>query len=96
VAEWKRVVASMAERDREWLEWQAYSFAGLVLVPREPLAAELEEAVQVATEQGFDLRGNHEVAKDYVCTWLGRRFEVSAQVIEKRLDRDALWPPEPT
>ena len=91
VAEWKRVIVEMSEADREWLEWQAYSFAGLVLAPVDPLKQSLEEAIKIATDRGFDIQENSDVAKDYVCTWLGRQFEVSAQVIEKRLDKDGLW-----
>lgn len=93
IREWKQVVMSLPEKDREWLEWQAYSFAGLILVPREPLMERLADAVRIASEQGFDVVENHEPAKDYVCTWLGRQFEVSSQVVEKRLDKDGLWPP---
>lgn len=94
VDEWKRVIASIPESDWSWLEWQAYNFAGLILVPREPLEEKLREAVRRAAEQGFDVRGDPEVAEGYVFTWLGRQFEVSAQVIEKRLEKDGLWPPK--
>lgn len=91
--EWKRVVMSLPEPDREWLEWQAYNFAGLVLVPREDLRQRLDQAVEKAAEAGFDVAEIPDVSRAYVCTWLGRQFEVSAQVIEKRLDKDRLWPP---
>lgn len=94
VAEWKRVIASISESDWSWLEWQAYNFAGLILVPREPLRDTLEDATQRAAEQGLDVRQDPEVAEGYVYTWIGRQFEVSAQVIEKRLEKDGLWPPK--
>ncbi len=38
IADWKRFVRDLPEADRGWLEWQAYSFAGLVLAPCKPLA----------------------------------------------------------
>lgn len=50
-------------------------------------------AVEIATRAGFSLKNNDEVAKTYVSTWLGKDFEVSSQVIQKRLDKDGLWPP---
>ena len=49
-------------------------------------------AVEIATRAGFSLKNNDEVAKTYVSTWLGKDFEVSSQVIQKRLDKDGLWP----
>jgi Zn-dependent peptidase ImmA (M78 family) len=83
----------ISDADREWLEWQAYSFAGLILVPGEPLKERLGKAVRFATQQGFSIEKAPDPAKDYLCTWLGRQFAVSSQVIEKRLDKDRLWPP---
>lgn len=92
--EWKKLIGSLEERDRYWLEWQANAFAGLVLVPKAPLVSRLSEAITAARKEGFELKNAKEVAKDYVSTWLGRKFEVSAQVIAIRLDKDALWPPK--
>jgi Zn-dependent peptidase ImmA (M78 family) len=91
--EWKQVIQSMKETDRRWLEWQAHSFAGLLLVPRKPLREKLGEAVNMATDAGLDVHKYPDVAKDYVCNWIGKDFEVSAQVVEKRLDKDCFWPP---
>lgn len=82
----------MNEADRGWLEWQAYAFAGLILVPTEPLLAEYQKAVRVAGRVGLSIQKAGEVARSYVAEWLARRFEVSAQVIEKRLGKDELWP----
>ena len=80
------------EEDRRWLEWQAYAFAGLILVAAEPLRIEYQRAARAATRVGLSLQKAGEVARSYVADWLARRFEVSAQVIEKRLDKDGLWP----
>jgi len=82
--EWKRFQREMDEQDRRWLEWQAYAFAGLILVPADPLRTEYQRAVRLTTAG--------EVARSYVADWLAKRFEVSAQVIEKRLEKDELWP----
>jgi Zn-dependent peptidase ImmA (M78 family) len=91
--DWKRAVASISEKDREWFEWQAYSFAGLFLVPNAALRNSLADAVGAAEKQGFSLRQYPDPSKDYVCSFLGRTFEVSSQVISKRIDKDGLWPP---
>lgn len=92
-AEWKHAMREIPETDREWLEWQAYAFGGLILVPGKPLRERMRKAVEIATKAGFSFKNNDEVAKNYVSTWLGKDFEVSAQVIQKRLDKDGLWPP---
>ncbi|MBI4574574.1 MAG: ImmA/IrrE family metallo-endopeptidase [candidate division NC10 bacterium] len=89
---WKRFQREMDEEDRRWLEWQAYAFAGLVLVPADPLGAEYLKAVRAAARVGLSLQKVGEVARSYVADWLAGRFGVSAQVIERRLDKDELWP----
>jgi len=92
VEEWKRFQRHMDESDRSWLEYQAYAFAGLVLVPAEPLLAEYQKALRVAGRAGLSLQKAGEVARPYIANWIARRFDVSAQVIEKRLEKDDLWP----
>ena len=70
----------------------AYAFAGLILVPVEPLRTEYQKAVRAAGRAGLSLAKAGDVARSYAADWLARRFEVSGQVIEKRLDKDELWP----
>ena len=92
VEDWRRFQQEMDEEDRRWLEWQAYAFAGLVLVPAEQLQIEYQKAVRMAGRVRLSLQKAGEVARSYVADWLARRFDVSPQVIEKRLDKDELWP----
>jgi hypothetical protein len=74
-----------------YLEWHANCFAGLVLVP----AAELRQAFFDCVEQGqargvdFDepATGARELAEEHI----GGIFEVSADVIHKRVEFDRLW-----
>lgn len=89
--EWKCFQREMDEEDRGWLEWQAYAFAGLVLVPREALAREYRKAIAVAGKAGLSLQRVGEAAQLYVANWLGRRFNVSAEVVERRLRKDGVW-----
>jgi hypothetical protein len=91
IADWRKFVRELAQPDREWLEWQAYAFAGLVLVPRDSLDRAYRAAKQAADEAGFDLDRNLEVAKQYVATSIGKVFAVSAAVVEKRLGYDGIW-----
>lgn len=92
VDDWKRFQREMDEADRGWLEYQAYAFAGLVLVPTEPLLAEYQKALRVAGRVGLSLQIAGEVARSYIADWLARRFDVSPRVIEKRLSKDEVWP----
>lgn len=91
VGEWKRFVSSLADKDREWLEWQAYCFAGLVLAPSAPLAVEYRAALRMADEEGIDIGTHGGMARQYIATYIGRIFEVSAGVVEKRLVYDGIW-----
>lgn len=93
VAEWKELIQSMKETDRRWLEWQAHAFAGLILVPKPALVERLKQSIELMGEQGLDFRKFPDIAKDYVCNWAGRFFKVSSQVVEKRIDKEGLWPP---
>lgn len=91
VEDWKRFQREIDEEDRRWLEWQAYAFAGLVLVPAEPLHDAHRRAVRAAARAGLSVQKAGEVAYSYIADWLAKQFEVSAQVIEKRLRKDGLW-----
>jgi hypothetical protein len=99
INEWKSALRQIPENRRNTLEFQAYDFAGLVLVPTEQLRAELAQSLKVlerASESKgtkFDLQAHSYVAKPYICTRLSKHFAVSDQVIEKRLTKECLWPP---
>lgn len=94
VPDWKQFVLELPEADREWLEYQAYSFAGLVLAPQEPLLREYRDALRIADEAGINLEQYPDVARQYMATSIAKTFEVSATVIEKRLAKDGVWPKE--
>jgi Zn-dependent peptidase ImmA (M78 family) len=66
VEEWKRFQQDMDQADRGWLEYQAYVFAGLVLVPAEPLLVEYQKALRVAGRVGLSLQRAGEVARPYI------------------------------
>src|SRR3989338_5093928 len=88
IREWKRFIEEIDLQDHEWLEWQAYAFAGLILVPPAPLKKKFSEAVRQADAAGLSIRKTGDVAKLYIASWLAKGFDVSSQVIEKRLDKD--------
>ncbi len=93
VRDWEALQASISEDDYAWLEWQANAFAGLVLVPSIELSQRFKAGVAVAKEAGMsDATLWSDAGKTYLADWLADQFDVSRDVIEKRLDKDHLWP----
>ena len=91
VVEWKEFTQSISPRDYGIIEWQAYQFAGLVLVPPKILRAKYHEAVALAKEIGvFRGKAIEPSARQYIANWLAKQFVVSGEVIEKCLQRDKL------
>lgn len=93
--EWLDFQDSMPEDSRIWYERQANWFAGLVLAPPEPLADLVEGAHRQFREAGaaadfaLDLSTNEH--RDIVAEWIGRRMEVSGEVIRIRGEYDGHW-----
>lgn len=86
IDEWKSLQTSINDEDYGWLEYQGYSFGGLVLVPKEALAKRAEAFERIIA--GGGLNPKTEAAQLIVMEKLAAEFEVSTSVIEKRLDKD--------
>lgn len=86
IDDWKKFQKEVDAEDYGWLEWQAYAFGGLVLVPREPLASHRATCEQLVKAEGLD--PTTEAAQWYIVEMLTERFNVSREVIEKRLAKD--------
>ena len=87
IEEWKTFQCDIDDESNGWLEFQAYSFGGLVLVLREPLAlckTSLEEQIR---KTGMD--ATTDAAQEIVSERLAIKFNVSKEAIDKRLQRDA-------
>jgi hypothetical protein len=65
-ADWKTAVQSIPPTDYSRMEFQAYEFAGCLLVPREPLLALYQQAGRLAEEHGIDLAELQDTSIDYV------------------------------
>lgn len=90
IKEWKDFVNSISEKDHGWLESHAYSFGGLVLVPREHLIKLTEFYVNRIQDEDISLQKNWDVAWDLIAAQLAKDFDVSPEVIEKRLNKDSV------
>lgn len=89
--DWHAFQESLPEESRSWYEWQANSFAGLILVPREALVEKLREATGLARNAGMEVDLEDERTRSYLTEWIGRRFEVSSEVVYRRGKYDRLW-----
>ena len=85
---WKAFVNAISEKEHSWLEYHAYSFGGLVLVPKEQLFREAKECVDLVDSEGIDLEEHWDFAWAHIAAKVARRFDVSVPVIDKRLDKD--------
>jgi Zn-dependent peptidase ImmA (M78 family) len=93
IKDWKDVVGKAIPEDQySWIEWQAYSLAGLILVPRDPLREHFDLLVDEMDLAGIalaDIRYD-EAEMETFAKHLARPFEVSSAVIKKRLAKDGL------
>lgn len=93
--EWFDYISTIPDREYGWVEWQAYEFAGRLLVPPAPLREAFQTAIQTAQAAGYtDWLAADEAALDYIATRIAPKFGVSSEVIAKRLRVEKLWPPK--
>ena len=90
IAEWKEFINSMTEEEHGWIEYQGYAFAGLILVPRENLIKHTNEWVKRIISKDISIEKNWDFAWELITEHLGKTFQVSSSVIEKRLDKDGI------
>jgi hypothetical protein len=91
IEEWKNFTQSISPREYGIIEWQAYQFAGFILVPPQMLKSKWQEAIAIAKEKGVLMGKRIEPAtRQYLANWLAKQFLVSSEVIERCIDRDKL------
>lgn len=92
IQSWRRFMAdAIPLEEYRWLEWHANAFAGLILVPADQLRSVFFDYVEKAQHHGIDFdepgTGVRELAEEH----MAGDFEVSSQVIHKRIELDGLW-----
>lgn len=93
VRDWQRVQESISVEDYAWFEFQANSFAGLVLVPGAELGEQFRAALKAAKDAGLSESTIwSDAGKSHIARWVADQFHVSEQVIERRMEKDGLWP----
>ena len=92
VADWRKVYSDLGD-DYRWFEFQANSFAGLILVPPESLKARFQRLVGEAEAGGIRRSRLFEhPQRQRLIEKLASDFQVSEQTMEIRLEKDALIP----
>lgn len=97
VVDWAEFIDRMDGSVHSKLEYQGYSFGGLVLVPPRPLAekvklhiSDIEPLVRKAQESGIRKSAYIGNAIDSLSSILAPMFDVSQEVIIKRIELDKL------
>lgn len=91
INEWKSFGNSIPEKEYAALEFQAHAFAGLVLVPKEHLEKLADSYVRKIRKEGISLIDNWDFAWARIAARLAKDFEVSTEVIERRLKYDKIF-----
>ncbi len=88
---WKSSIASIAPGPYGKLEFQAYLFAGHLLVPAAALRTSCDEATALAAEHGIDLAAMGAAAISHVEGRIAKEFRVSTAVMERRIRDERLF-----
>lgn len=91
---WKAFINSIPDEVHGWYEWQAYAFGGLVLVPGDPLREavtdHLARVISRLKQENIPFATVRDRAWDIVLEHVAKDFEVSADVIQRRVEKDTL------
>lgn len=89
--EWIETVREIPEDQYSFLEFQAYEFAGRLLVPRDQLLKSLALQKEIIATNRLSSRiEDKEALLDYVISKVSRDYKVSKNTIEKRLRFDGI------
>lgn len=93
--EWHVILQSLPESEYKNFEYQANEFAGRLLVPRDELINELEISLEIIKQTNLldYLKMDPESVFSRISPQLARPFGVSTDVVETRVKREKLWPP---
>ncbi len=95
IDEYMEFVRSLKDEDYSAMEYQANEFAGRLLVPKNRFMEEMSKAIQLLRENGLEhlLKDNPGQLLASIAVRISRLFDVSEEVIQKRAEREGLWPP---
>jgi Zn-dependent peptidase ImmA (M78 family) len=94
--DWKDFILNVPENEYRSFEWQANEFAGRLLVPYQELEAEMEKVGEILEENNLRtfLSKDPDAVLSRISPMLCKPFGISTEVLEKRVKREGLWPPD--
>lgn len=97
IVEWKEFQINSDPDQYDWMEWQAYSFGGLVLVPPNQLnkyfmdnLPSIKPKIKLMQKKKIPRGSYLEYVLEAIAKDLGRIFDVSSDVVKKRITKDKL------
>jgi Zn-dependent peptidase ImmA (M78 family) len=95
VSDWKEFILQIDNETYDWLEWQAYAFAGLLLVPRDHLLQHVKEhlkilqsKIEVIKAKGLPRDSYQEYVINAIASKLIEVYDVSIEVLCKRISKE--------
>ena len=95
VSEWKNFVINIDEDTYDWLEWQAYTFAAAVLVPRSVLKQHfpheismLQTKIDYVRSKGLSIESSQDYIVNAIAAKLVKIFDVSADAVSRRIAKE--------
>jgi len=95
VADWGKFILAIDGETYDWLEWQAYSFAAAVLVPRVSLKQNFHNELELLQPKIDFIRSkglSAESSKDYIVNAIATKligiYDVSTGVLNKRISKE--------
>jgi len=94
--DWRSCLLGIPPHEYKKFEWQANEFAGRLLVPYSELAQEIGKVLTLLKELKLleYLNADPEAVLAIISPAISKKFGVSDDVIERRAERENLWPPE--
>ena len=89
---WKDFISAIPDQEYSYMEFQAYEFAGRLLVQRDALKEEYDKNLDLVSNLEASSETNIEdnYLADYISIPIAKRFCVSQEVIQKRLRSEDL------
>lgn len=87
LADWKRTIQDIPDDQYRWMEWHANAFAGLVLVPPRQLGEQFKRCLETVQKHAPQAREQPEAYREFVEECLADTFDVSMDVIGRKLKK---------